>query len=55
MKNEASKTRTLDIAFVIDAENLRRLAVILGETSDKLEYTRTRFVSTRTRSGVSST
>jgi hypothetical protein len=38
-KNEASKTRTLDIAFVIDAEHLRRLAVILGETSDKLEYT----------------
>jgi hypothetical protein len=39
MKNESSKTRTLDIAFVVDAEHLRRLAVILGETSDKLEYT----------------
>jgi hypothetical protein len=38
-KNEASKTRTLDIAFVVDAEHLRRLAVILAETSDKLEYT----------------
>lgn len=37
--NEASKTRTLDIAFVVDAEHLRRLAVILTETSDKLEYT----------------
>jgi hypothetical protein len=38
-KNEASKTRPLDIAFVVDAEHLKRLAVILAETSDKLEYT----------------
>lgn len=39
MKNEASKTRSLDIAFVVDAELLNRLAEILGETSDTLEYT----------------
>src|SRR5258707_11603388 len=38
-RNEASKTRTLDIAFVVNADLLRRLATILGETSDKLEYT----------------
>jgi hypothetical protein len=38
-RNEASKTRTLDIAFVVDANLLRRLATILSETSDKLEYT----------------
>lgn len=38
-RNEASKTRTLDIAFVVDANLLRRLAVILGEISNKLEYT----------------
>ena len=36
MKNEASKSRALDIAFVIDADLLRRLAVVLGETSDAL-------------------
>jgi hypothetical protein len=39
MRNEASKTRTLDIAFVVNAELLRRLAEILGETSHELEYT----------------
>jgi hypothetical protein len=39
MKNEASKTRSLDIAFVITPDLLKRLAVILGETSDALEYT----------------
>jgi hypothetical protein len=39
MKNEASKTRTLDIAFVVTPELLKQLAVILGETSDTLEYT----------------
>jgi len=39
MKYEASKTRTLDIAFVIDAALLRRLSVILSEASKKLEYT----------------
>jgi hypothetical protein len=39
MKNEASKTRTLDIAFVVTPDLLKRLAVILGETSDHLEYT----------------
>jgi hypothetical protein len=39
MKNEASKTRTLDIAFVVDADLLKRLEVILKETSEALEYT----------------
>lgn len=39
MRNEASKTRTLDIAFVVTPDLLRRLAVILGETSNTLEYT----------------
>jgi hypothetical protein len=39
MKNEASKTRSLDIAFVVTPDLLKRLAVILGETSDTLEYT----------------
>jgi hypothetical protein len=39
MENKASKTRSLDIAFVITPDLLKRLAVILGETSDILEYT----------------
>jgi hypothetical protein len=39
MEYQASKTRSLNIAFVVNADLLRRLAVILGETSDKLEYT----------------
>src|SRR5260370_33956018 len=39
MKNEASKTRSLDIACVVTPDLLKRLAVILGETSDTLEYT----------------
>lgn len=39
MQNEASKTRTLNIAFVVTPDLLKRLAVILGETSDFLEYT----------------
>ena len=39
MKNEASKTRSLDIAFVVTPDLLKRLAVILAETSDTLEYT----------------
>ena len=39
MDNEASKTRSLDIAFVVTPDLLKRLAVILGETSDTLEYT----------------
>ncbi len=39
MRNEASKTRTLNIAFVVTPDLLKRLAVILGETSDTLEYT----------------
>jgi hypothetical protein len=39
MKNEASKTRSLDIAFVVTPDLLKRLAIILEETSDVLEYT----------------
>ena len=39
MKNEASKTRSLDIAFVVTPDHLKGLAAILGETSDALEYT----------------
>jgi hypothetical protein len=39
MKNEASKTRSLNIAFVVTPDLLKRLAVILGETSYNLEYT----------------
>ncbi len=38
-KNEASKTRPLKIAFVVNAENLRRLDTVLGEASKELEYT----------------
>jgi hypothetical protein len=39
MKNEASKTRSLEMAFVVTPELLKRLAVILSETSHTLEYT----------------
>jgi hypothetical protein len=39
MKNQASKTRTSNIAFVVTPDLLKRLAVILGETSQELEYT----------------
>ena len=39
MKNEASKTRSLKIAFVVNADHLRRLATVLGEASKPLEYT----------------
>jgi hypothetical protein len=39
MRNEASKTRSLNIAFVVTTETLKRLAVILGEMSGALEYT----------------
>ncbi len=39
MRNEASKTRSLDIAFVVTPDLLKGLEVILGETSDTLEYT----------------
>src|SRR6267378_4393163 len=39
MKNEASKTRSLKIAFVVNAEHLRQLANVLGEASKQLEYT----------------
>ena len=39
MENKASKTRSLDIAFVVTPDLLKRLTVILKETSDTLEYT----------------
>jgi hypothetical protein len=39
LQNEASKTRALDIAFVVTPDLLKRLAVILEETSYALEYT----------------
>jgi hypothetical protein len=39
MEYPASKTRALNIAFVVNAEHLRRLTEILGERSEKLEYT----------------
>src|SRR5260370_33832347 len=39
MKNEASKTRPLKIAFVVNADHLRRLDTILGEASGQREYT----------------
>jgi hypothetical protein len=39
MENRASKTRSLNIAFVVDEELLRRLEVVLTEVSKALEYT----------------
>src|SRR5712691_5229966 len=39
MKNKASKTRSLKIAFVVNADHLRRLGTVLGEASKQLEYT----------------
>jgi hypothetical protein len=39
MKNEASKTRSLKIAFVVNADHLRRLDTVLSEASKQLEYT----------------
>jgi len=39
MEYPASKTRSLDIAFVVNAKLLGDLAAILGETANQLEYT----------------
>src|SRR5258708_3867810 len=39
MKNEGEKARSLKIAFVVNADHLRRLATVLGEASKQLEYT----------------
>jgi hypothetical protein len=39
VKNEASKTRSLKIAFIVNADHLRHLARVLGEASEQLEYT----------------
>ena len=38
MEDKASKTRSVNIAFVADAELLRRLEVVLAEVSKALEY-----------------
>lgn len=38
MEYPASKTRSLNIAFVVNTDLLKRLAKILGETSNNLEY-----------------
>src|SRR6266853_432903 len=39
MKNEASKTRSLKIAFVVNADHLRHLARVLGKVFEQVEYT----------------
>src|SRR5215469_16564104 len=39
MENKASKTRSSNIAFVMDAALLARLVTILREAGDSLEYT----------------
>ncbi len=39
MENRASKIRSLNIAFVLTPDLLRRLAVILKEASEQLEFT----------------
>jgi len=39
MDNRASKNRSLNIAFVLTPELLKRLAVILKEASEQLEFT----------------
>jgi len=39
MKNEASKTRSLKIAFVVNVDHLRRLDTVLGEVSKQRDYT----------------
>jgi hypothetical protein len=38
MQNAASKSRGPELAFVVDASHLRRLAVILREVSESVEY-----------------
>lgn len=38
METEASKTRSLDIAFLVDADHLRQLENVLREVGDALEY-----------------
>jgi len=39
MENRASKTRSLNIAFVLSPDLLKRLGVILTEASETLEFT----------------
>ena len=38
MEAEASKTRSLDIAFLVDADHLRQLENVLREVGDSVEY-----------------
>jgi hypothetical protein len=38
MEVEASKTRSLEIAFLVDAEHLRQLESLLQEVGDSIEY-----------------
>lgn len=38
METEASKTRSLEIAFLVDADSLRQLENLLREVGDSLEY-----------------
>jgi hypothetical protein len=38
MQTEASKTRSLEIAFLVDAEHLRQLENVLRQAGDSLEY-----------------
>lgn len=38
METEASKTRSLEIAFLVDADNLGQLQHLLREVGDSLEY-----------------
>ncbi len=39
MENKAAKTRAIEIAFIVDADLLRRLETILKEVGGTLEYT----------------
>jgi hypothetical protein len=39
VENPASKIRSLDIAFLVDADQLQRLVAILSEAGSALEYT----------------
>jgi hypothetical protein len=38
MQTEASKTRSLDIAFLVDADNMRQLQDVLRKVGDSFEY-----------------
>ncbi len=38
MQNEATKTRSQDVAFIADADFLHRVETVLGELKGTLEY-----------------